>query len=367
MALFCGSLAGAESPDVSGGPPGVYSVHTVFEAARQVGREGGLPAIASSPSPAHAAPAHPPRHAAPALAPAHGHATPGHAAPAPATPPPLPVCSAGKRPVCRFYLRDTVCCNNSMGLTTDRPAVELWLVCSERVGVNASCMRAAFSSPGGARLAVNHTLVPAFNAPVASSFRFMLGAGAAALDATVAVGYGSVPAPTGAAEIGSPATAHAPAAVGHVTHPSTTRPNANRPAHHSAATEPQCNLDLAVPCRDANGTEHRSAAPVPPFAWRFAPTPAGGLYGTAGLDGGAYNATRETPVVNWAWLADTATPGNATAGACEERLLWELPPAFLQGGWPALAVRGYQRSCSLPNTVFSGYAPKPAPGPAPRP
>lgn len=75
----------------------------------------------------------------------------------------------------------------------------------------------------------------------------------------------------------------------------------------------------------------------------------------------------QTPVVNWAWLADASSPGNATAGTCEEGLLWELPPAFFQGGWPALAVRGCQRNCSPPGFVYSGYAPEPAPGPAPHP
>lgn len=63
----------------------------------------------------------------------------------------------------------------------------------------------------------------------------------------------------------------------------------------AGAAQPQCRLDLAVPCRDANGTEHHSAVPALPIAWRFAPTPPGGLFGTAGLDSGAFNATREVP------------------------------------------------------------------------
>lgn len=47
----------------------------------------------------------------------------------------------------------------------------------------------------------------------------------------------------------------------------------------------------------------------------------------------------QVPVVNWAWLADAASPGSAAAGACEEQLLWDLPPAFLEGGWATLGVR----------------------------
>lgn len=47
----------------------------------------------------------------------------------------------------------------------------------------------------------------------------------------------------------------------------------------------------------------------------------------------------QAPVANWAWLADMATPGSAAAGACEEQLLWDLPPAFLEGGWATLGVR----------------------------
>lgn len=44
--------------------------------------------------------------------------------------------------------------------------------------------------------------------------------------------------------------------------------------------QPACSLDLAMPCRDAVGTEHRSAAPVPPITWRFAPA-ADGAHNTS--------------------------------------------------------------------------------------
>lgn len=85
------------------------------------------------------------------------------------------------------------------GLTTDALAVELWLVCTERVRVAAGCVRAAFAAPDGARLAVGHTLAPAFNAPVADSFRFVLARAPGAPDATAAtvatVSYGPARAP----------------------------------------------------------------------------------------------------------------------------------------------------------------------------
>lgn len=43
------------------------------------------------------------------------------------------------------------------------------------------------------------------------------------------------------------------------------------PVGRDAMAQPACSLDLAMPCRDAGGTEHRSAAPVTPITWRFAP------------------------------------------------------------------------------------------------
>ena len=45
----------------------------------------------------------------------------------------------------------------------------------------------------------------------------------------------------------------------------------------------------------------------------------------------------QTPAVKWAWLADAATGGSVTAGAFKEQLLWDLPPAFLEGGWASSA------------------------------
>lgn len=124
------------------------------------------------------------------------------------------------------------CC---AGLTTDHPAVELWLVCTARVGLNASCLHTAFSNSTGGPLAVNHTLTPAFDMPVASDFRFVLSHAAepAALNATVTVSFSNYPPPHAGAARHAPAPAHVAALS--TTRLATTRGPTAAPAHLSTS------------------------------------------------------------------------------------------------------------------------------------
>ena len=245
---------------------------------------------------------------------------PGEPAPAP------PACPGGKQPSCRWFIRDVPCCSGAIGLTTDKPAVQLELFCTAPITLPPECLRVQF----GANRAIKSSYWPAFNSYTASNFRYVLNhldneplyanTEKGTLDAQVSIDV-----------------------------------EANRAADSKL---PQCTLPLATPCT-AGGERQTTVAPIDRITWTST------VYNTNSslfkANAAAYNVSAATPWNNYAWslpppkqARDGGGKPAADGPLCEEALLWELKPKFWSdGGWAD--AKGRARTCSEADGLGVGY------------